>query len=102
VYVCNDRTRFFDYRLTEDDNVLYAGDSIIPITGIGKIHCTVTCPGNRERQIILHKVVYIPLFYYSIALLRRFLKANVHWDTANKRLTYEGNTFAFTPIYYRQ
>jgi len=102
VHVCNDRTRFFDYRLAEDDDVLYAGDSIIPITGLGKINCTVTCSDNTKRKITLHEVVYIPSFHCSVASLRKFLKANVHWDTANARLTYEGKTFAYTPIHHGQ
>jgi len=78
MYIYNNYTRFFNYRLIKDNDVLYTGDSIITITSIRKIHCTVTCPSNRKRQITLYKVVYIPLFYYSIALLQRFLKANMY------------------------
>jgi hypothetical protein len=82
MHVYNDYIRFFNYRLVKDNDVLYIRDSIIPITSIGKIYYIVTCPNNTKRKIIqkiiLYKVVYIPLFYYSIALLRKFLKVNIY------------------------
>jgi hypothetical protein len=41
-YVCNDKLRFIDFRLPTDDDILYAGESVIPIKGFGTILVIVT------------------------------------------------------------
>jgi hypothetical protein len=41
-YVCNDKSRFIDFRLPMDDDVLYAGESVILIEGFRTILVIVT------------------------------------------------------------
>ena len=102
-HVCNDINRFIEYQPTCDNEVLYAGDSIIPITGVGTIQVVVDRPGaSGGRVITLKDTVYVPSFHYSVALLKRFIAKGVHWDTANNRLTYKDKTFCLTPIWHSQ
>jgi hypothetical protein len=41
-YVYNDKSRFIDFRLPMDDDVLYASKSVIPIKGFGTVLVIVT------------------------------------------------------------
>jgi hypothetical protein len=41
-HVCNDKSRFTDLRIALDDDVLYAGESVIPIEGFGTVSVIVT------------------------------------------------------------
>ena len=36
-YICNDKSRFIDFRLLINNDVLYASKSVIPIKGFGTI-----------------------------------------------------------------
>jgi hypothetical protein len=69
-YVCNDKLRFIDFRLPMDDDVLYAGESIIPIKGFGTVLVIVTTLEEpKQYTVYLYNVVLILLFYISIASL---------------------------------
>ena len=69
-YVCNDKSRFIDFRLPIDDNVLYASESIIPIKGFKTILIIVTTLEElKQYTIYLHNMVLILLFYISVAFL---------------------------------
>ena len=41
-YIYNNKSRFMDFRLPIDDDVLYASKSVIPIKGFGTILVIVT------------------------------------------------------------
>ena len=41
-HVYNDKLRFMDFRLPMDDDVLYAGESVILIEGFGTVLVIVT------------------------------------------------------------
>jgi hypothetical protein len=69
-YVYNDKSRFTDFRLPTDDNVLYAGESVILIKGFGTVLIIVTTSEEpKQYTVYLHNVVLISLFYISVASL---------------------------------
>jgi hypothetical protein len=69
-YVYNDKLRFIDFRLPTDDNVLYTGESVIPIKGFGTVLVIVTTLKElKQYTVYLYNVVLISLFYISVASL---------------------------------
>jgi len=100
-HVCNDRTRFKYIRPAHDDDRLIAGKDVIPIEGFGPVEITVEGP-HAERTIILENTVLVPQFHTNVVSLRKFIQRNVHWDTENSRLKFNGNTFCKTPVRHGQ
>jgi hypothetical protein len=78
-YVCNNKSRFIDFRLPIDDDVLYAGKSVIPIKGFGTVLVIVTTSEEpKQYTVYLYNVVLILLFYISVASLQLFIAKGVH------------------------
>jgi hypothetical protein len=68
-----------DFRLPTDDDVLYAGESVIPIEGFRTVLIIVTTLEEpKQYTIYLHNVVLISLFHISVASLRLFMAKGVH------------------------
>ena len=66
------------------DDVLYAGESVIPIKGFGTVLVIVTTTEEpTQYTLYLHNMVLILLFYISIASLRLFMAKGVYWDIEN-------------------
>jgi hypothetical protein len=72
-YVCNDKSRFTNFKLAIKDNELYTSKSVIPIKGFSTILVIVTTLELKQYTLYLHNVVLILLFYTSVALLRLFI-----------------------------
>jgi hypothetical protein len=68
-YVCNNKLRFTNFRLTIEDNKLYINKSIIPIKGFSTILVIVTTLELKQYTLYLYNIVLILLFYISVALL---------------------------------
>jgi len=69
-HVCNNKSRFIDFRLPSNDDVLYAGEGIIPIEGFGTVSVTVTTTEEPSQYTFyLYDVVFISLFHTSVASL---------------------------------
>jgi hypothetical protein len=78
-YICNDKSRFIDFRLPIDDNILYASESVILIKGFGTVLVIVTTLEELKQYIVyLHNVVLISLFYISVASLQLFMAKGVY------------------------
>ena len=78
-YVCNNKSRFINFRLPTDDDVLYAGESVILIEGFGTVLVIVTTSEEpKQYTVYLHNVVLISLFHTSVASLRLFMAKGVH------------------------
>jgi hypothetical protein len=103
-HVCNDKSRFTNFRLAIEDDELYAGESVIPIKGFGTVLVTVTTSESKQYTLYLHNVVLISSFHTSVASLRLFMAQGVHWDTENLQLTYAKGTrnFCQTPMIHDQ
>ena len=98
VHVCNDRTRFTDFREAEKDDVLLAGKSVIQIQGFGTVEITVSWAEDRYRTIQLLDTAFVPQFHLNVASLRRFIRKDVHWESRTCRLERGGHTLALTPV----
>jgi hypothetical protein len=75
-YVYNDKSRFIDFRLPTDNNVLYASESIIPIKGFGTVLVIVTTLEEPKQYtmylyniIILYKCRFFMIIYSKRSLL---------------------------------
>jgi hypothetical protein len=69
-YICNNKSRFTDFRLPTNDDVLYIGESVILIKGFGTVLVIVTTLKELKQYIIyLYNVVLILLFYISVTSL---------------------------------
>jgi hypothetical protein len=78
-YVYNNKSRFIDFRLPIDNDVLYANKSVIPIKGFGTILVIVTILEEPKQYIIyLYNIILISLFYTSVASLRLFIVKGVY------------------------
>jgi hypothetical protein len=103
-HVCNNLTRFKQFRATGPQDFLFAGQQTIPIIGFSVVQITVKCPGEPQgiRTIDFTDTCFVPAFHTSVVSLRRFIKHNVHWQTESCKLTFKGDTFALTPIVFDQ
>jgi hypothetical protein len=78
-HVCNDKSRFTDFRLPTNNDVLYASESVIPIEGFGTVSVIVTTLEEpKQYTVYLHNVVLILLFHISVASLRLFMAKGVY------------------------
>ena len=78
-YIYNNKLRFIDFRLPTDDDVLYTGESVIPIEGFGTILVIVTTLKEpKQYTMYLYNVVLILLFYISVASLQLFIAKGVY------------------------
>jgi len=78
-YIYNNKSRFTDFRLPIDDDVLYANKSVIPIEGFGTVSVIVTTLKEpKQYTVYLHNVVLILSFHISVASLQLFMAKGVH------------------------
>jgi hypothetical protein len=69
-YICNNKSRFTDFRLPIDNDVLYTSESVILIKGFGTVLVIVTTLEEpKQYTVYLYNVVLILLFYISVASL---------------------------------
>jgi hypothetical protein len=68
-YVCNNKSRFTNFRLAIKNNKLYTSKSVIPIKGFSTVLVIVTTLELKQYTLYLYNIVLILLFYTNIALL---------------------------------
>ena len=69
-YIYNDKSRFIDFKLPINNNILYISKSVIPIKGFKTILIIVTTLEEpKQYTIYLYNMVLILLFYISVASL---------------------------------
>ena len=93
-HVCNDRSRFIDFTAAVDNERITTGDGVAQIKGYGTIWIKTKCPGWLEgRTIQLRNTYYVPTFSTNVVSLNAFADANVHFETRQERLEFEGETY---------
>ena len=92
VHVCNSRDRFQTVTPASEDDLLYAGNMIIPIEGFGSVDIVVQTPAG-PKVIELQNTALVPSFHTSVVSLKRIVAKRVYWDMENDRLTQAGKTF---------
>jgi hypothetical protein len=69
-YIYNNKSRFINFKLLINNNVLYINKSVILIKGFGTILIIITTLEEPKQYIIyLYNIVLILLFYISVAFL---------------------------------
>ena len=91
-HVCNSRKRFISFTPATEDDLLYAGNTVIPIEGFGSVDVTVQTPAG-PKLIELQNTALISSFHTSVVSLKRIMAKGVYWDMEHNRLTRSGNTF---------
>ena len=93
-HVCNDRSRFSDFRPASDEETLTSGNGKVKVGGYGTIWVRATCPGYPNGRLIhLRNTIYIPSFSTNVVSFNSFFNNDIHWDTAKQRLTYHGEIY---------
>ena len=73
-HVCNDRSRFIDFRPAKADDIMVAGNDLVQIKGWGTITITMDCEGTPtgKRTMELYNTAYIPSFTTNVVSYNRF------------------------------
>ena len=100
-HVCNSRKRFISFTPAGEDDLLYAGNTVIPIEGFGPVDVTVQTPAG-PKIIELQNTALISSFHTSVVSLKRIIAKGVYWDMEHNRLTRSGNTFCTVESHHDQ
>jgi hypothetical protein len=92
VHICNSRNQFQTITPASEDDLLYAGNIIIPIERFGSVDIIVQTPAG-PKLIELQNTALVPSFHTSVVSLKRIVAKKVYWDMENDRLTQAGKTF---------
>jgi hypothetical protein len=69
-YIYNNKSRFINFKLLINNNVLYINKSVILIKGFGTILIIITTLEEPKQYIIyLYNIFLILLFYIRVAFL---------------------------------
>ena len=102
LHVCNDRDKLQDF-VPNSSDVLWAGNTLIPIIGYGSTTVKVSSPKYENgRPLKLVNVACVPNLHTNVVSLRLLIIAGVHWDTKDAMLTYNGKHYADTPMLFNQ
>lgn len=104
IHITNHISKFLEINSTSDVNeILWAGNTVIPIEGYGVIEVTVRNPKYPFGRILrLFNVAYVPTMHINVVSLRLLNIAIVHWNTETSCLTYKGRHYADTPSLFNQ
>ena len=78
--VCNEISRFLNFKAATYGDFLYAGDVKVPILGYGDVDVQAKSPTGRVI-LRLHNVAYCPNFACNVVSFRKLQKQGLWWDT---------------------
>ncbi|RKF53102.1 hypothetical protein GcC1_224036, partial [Golovinomyces cichoracearum] len=104
VHVCNDISRFIEYKSSiRDDEFLWAGDTEIKINGYGTVIIRLESKEYQNgRLLTLKNVAFVPSLHTNVTSLRLLNAVHVHWDTELSILKFNGRHFANTQMMFNQ
>lgn len=91
IHICNNHSRFQNFTPASEDDVIYAGATVVPIEGYGSVTITIQA-SEGPRQIQLEDVALVSSFHTNVASLQRFKVKGTYWDTQNDRLVHRDRT----------
>jgi len=100
-HVCNNPAKFCDLRPATEDDFLFAGNTVIPINGFGKVDIAVKTPNGR-RKMTLFETALVPSFHTSFVSMRKLKAKEVYWDMEHDRLMKNGKTLCVMGDHYDQ
>ena len=77
VHVCNSRQHFATSTPASEDDLLYAGNTLVPIEGFGSVDITIQTPAG-PRLIELQHTALISSFHTSVVSLKRLVAKGVY------------------------
>jgi hypothetical protein len=101
VHVCNTRDRFYNFVPASEDDLLYAGNTVIPIEGFGSMDVTVQT-SSGPKLIELQHTALVTSFHTLVVSLKRIVAKRVYWNMEYHRLPKEGKTFCTVQTYHGQ
>ncbi len=79
VHVCNSCKYFSTITPASEDDLLYAGNTVIPIEGFGSVDITVQTPAGL-KLIELQHTALVSSFHTSLVSLKQIVVKGVYWD----------------------
>ena len=77
VHVCNSHKRFATFTPASKDDLLYVGNTIIPIEGFGLVDVTIQTPAGLKLIELLNTAL-ISSFHTSVVSLKRIMAKGVY------------------------
>ncbi len=77
VHVCNSRQCFATFTPASEDDLLYAGNMVVPIEEFGSVDITIQTPAG-PRLIELQHTALISSFHTSVVSLKRIVAKGVY------------------------
>ncbi|KAL2137577.1 hypothetical protein VTI28DRAFT_8991 [Corynascus sepedonium] len=105
IHICNQISRFNDFRTAIEDRYLWAGNGRLRIRGYGSVDISMSTPFNGKQLLRLENVAYIPNFATNVASLRRLREQGFQWDTRPQTTLLrgpDGNIFGIVEDRYDQ
>lgn len=92
-HVCNDLTRFIDYKPLNDETIRF-GNTNTNIQGIGKVTVHVDAPSGPSL-IELENVAYVPRFHWNLINMDSLEKQGLFFNTRTCCMEYSDGSDAF-------
>jgi hypothetical protein len=81
IHVCNDRSRFSEYRDINNESLL-AGDTEVSFKGLGTIEVKAkSVVDERKVSLELKDVIYAPTFHTNIVSYNRAMNKGIYWNS---------------------
>ena len=98
IHICNDQSRFTDFRPPASTDLIYAGDQLLPVQGWGTAFVNL----STGIKFQLKDCAYIPTFHCSVVSLKRLHYAGIEWSTKLASLMFKDVLMSETPMIFDQ
>jgi hypothetical protein len=101
--VCNNRSRFVDFKEATEEQFIAAGTECLPIEGWGTIRINTKCQGLRtgQRQVTITNVAYIPAFHTNVISYHILQAQGWNWQINDGWILFQGLKYCQTTKHKR-
>jgi hypothetical protein len=102
-HVCNNRSRFVDFKEATEEQFIAAGTECLPIEGWGTIRINTKCQGLRtgQRQVTITNVAYIPAFHTNVISYHILQAQGWNWQINDGWILFQGLKYCQTTKHKR-
>ncbi len=93
-HIYNDWSRIYDFQSVNEDDILYAEDSILTILDYKSVKITIQSSLD-SFNITLCEVIFIFIFHINLITLNQLMNKEMHFESWNSRLKYNNDTFCW-------
>ncbi len=101
LHVCNDRTRFPNLVIADEDDSSLAGEGRVAVQGYRSVDIRPSIiqadSTIRRKTVTMHDIALVSTFPTRIALLRKFINQNVYRNTETNTPNYIWGVFCIHP-----